>query len=77
MSPEDLRDLLRQRPFRPVQLTFSDGSQHVIPHPEMVLLTRSSVSIGKASDPESGIADRTSHFSLSHLVRVDPVMVGR
>lgn len=64
MSPIDLRNVLRRQPFSPMQLTFTDGSKHIIAHPEMAFLTRSTVSIGHASDPESGMQIR-HHISRS------------
>ena len=76
MRAEDLRNHLRSTPFQPVKLTFTDGSDRVVKYPEMVFLTRSTVTVGEASAPDSGVADEFTVYNLLHLVRIDPVPAG-
>ena len=46
MTLQTFREMLTRRPFRPVKLTLSSGQAYEIRHPEMALLTRSSILIG-------------------------------
>jgi len=71
MRAEDLRQLLDRRPFVPVRLHFSDGTMFDIRHPEMALLTRSTVEIGIPERVGERIADRVVYCTLLHIVRVE------
>ena len=75
MRPEQLRDLLRRRPFVPIRLHLSDGTTYDIRHPEQALLTRSTVEVGLEEQPGSGIADQVMYCSLLHIVRVENLPV--
>ncbi len=71
MRPEELRYLLDRKPFVPMRLHFTDGTTYDIRHPEMALLTRSTVEIGLPEDQASKIADRVVYCTLLHIVRVE------
>ena len=71
MRAEELRQLLDRRPFVPIRLYFTDGTTYDIRHPEMALLTRSTVEIGLPKDQASKIADRVVYCTLLHIVRVE------
>jgi len=71
MRPEELRTLLRRRPFVPIRIHLMDGTVYDVRHPEMALLTRSTVEIGVEKQEGNGIADDVDYCSLVHIVRVD------
>lgn len=74
MGPEQLRDLLRRQPFVPIRLYISDGTTYDIRHPEMALLTRTTIDVGIEEDePGSGIADSILDLSLGHVVKAERV----
>ncbi len=70
MRPEELRTLLRRRPFVPMRVHLTDGTTYDVRHPEMALLTRSTVEIGIEQEDGNGIADDVMYCSLVHIVRV-------
>ena len=45
MTPQGIRQLLKEQPFRPFRLIMSSGKEYVVRHPEMALLTRREVVI--------------------------------
>ena len=71
MRAEELRDLLGRRPFVPIRIYFTDGTAYDVKHPEMALLTRSTVEIGLEEKEGARIADRVVYCSLVHIVRVE------
>jgi hypothetical protein len=73
MRPEDLRDQLRRRPFRPLRLTLTDGRTYEVRHPELAMVGRSTVAIGLArpGDPESN-GDRLVTVPLVEVLRAEP-----
>jgi hypothetical protein len=71
MRPEKLEELLRRRPYVPIRLHLSDGTTFDIRHPEMALLTRSTVDIGVTEKEGTTIADRVVYCSLLHVVKVE------
>ena len=71
MRAEELRALLRRRPFVPIRVHLTGGTTYDIKHPEMAFLTRSTVEIGLEEQPGSGIAVQVMDCSLLHVVRVE------
>jgi len=71
MRPEELKALLRRQPFVPIRIYLTDGTTYDVRHPEMGLLTRSTVKIGFEKQVGSGIADDVVYCSLVHVVRVE------
>ncbi len=71
MRPEELRTLLRRQPFVPIRIHFTDGTAYEVRHPEMAMLTRSTIEIGVEEKQGSGIADSVVYCSLVQIVRVE------
>ena len=64
--------MLGRRPFQPVKLTLSSGQSFEICHPEMALLTRTSILIG-TEVAEDGIPAEFEIISLLHVASMEPV----
>lgn len=45
MRPDDLRELLRQQPFRPFRLYLLESTVYEVRHRDFALVTRSTVTI--------------------------------
>jgi hypothetical protein len=71
MRAEETRAQLSRRPFTPLRIHLTDGTTYDIRHPEMALLTRSSIEIGIEGQPGSLIADQVMYCSLLHVVRIE------
>jgi hypothetical protein len=71
MRPEELKALMRRRPFMPVRIYLTDGTTYDVQHPDMVIVLKSRVDIGVPADPSEDIAERVDHCSLLHVVRVE------
>ncbi len=46
MRPDDVLHLLRARPFQPFRISLSDGKQYEVRHPEIAIVSRSTVLVG-------------------------------
>ncbi len=46
MRPDDVLKLLRARPFQPFRISLSDGQEYEVRHPEMAIVSRSTVLVG-------------------------------
>jgi len=59
MNAEQVREHLREQPFRPFRLFMSDGSSYDILHPEFALVTRREITIalppGRGDLPERAV----------------------
>ena len=73
MSHEDLRDRLREHPFRPFRLVLTEGTVYEVRHPELFMLGKRSVVIGLTGDPAETVYDRTALVDLFHIVRLEPL----
>jgi hypothetical protein len=64
--------MLTRRPFQPVRLTLSSGQTFEIRHPEMALLTRTSILIG-IDLAEDGVPAEFKIVPLLHVTSIKPV----
>jgi hypothetical protein len=74
MRPEDVRQFLRQEPFRAFRVTLTDGRTYDVRHPELVALGRSSLVIGfpRPDDPLPAYDDYIV-VSLLHVMQLQPI----
>jgi len=75
VSPEDLSELLRTRPFQPFRLHLTDGSSFDVWHPEGAVPTRRILILGVGGDAATGVFDRAVQLTILHVVRVEPLEV--
>jgi hypothetical protein len=72
MRPDDLHQLLRERPFRPFHLHLSNGRTHEVRHPELVVVGRTTAIIGNpAPDFPQPTFDDYTIITLLHVNDVE------
>jgi hypothetical protein len=71
MTVQTFRDLLTARPFRPFRLVMSSGQTYEVRHPEMALLTRTSILVG-VDVADDGVPAEFKICSLLHVTAVEP-----
>lgn len=71
MRPEELRTRLRCQPSVPIRIHCRDETAYDVKHPEMAMLTRSTIEIGLEEQEGSGIVDNVVHCSLEQIGRVE------
>ncbi|MCI0357016.1 MAG: hypothetical protein L0211_00830 [Planctomycetaceae bacterium] len=72
MSPEELIELLEERPFMALRLHLADGRVREIRHPEMALVSETHVAIGVPRGDESKVAQRFTFCSIPNIIEVEP-----
>lgn len=72
MTVQTFREMLGRRPFQPVRLTLSSGQSFEIRHPEMALLTRTSILIG-VDVQDDGVPAEFKIISLLHVTAIEPL----
>ncbi len=72
MTVQTFREMLARRPFQPVKLVLSSGQAYEIRHPEMALLTRSSILIG-VDVADDGVPTEFKIVSLLHVTAIEPI----
>ena len=75
MTVQTFRELLAQRPFKPLRLVMSSGQTYEVRHPEMAWLTRTSILVG-VDDSEEGVPAEFKICSLLHVTAVEPLPSG-
>lgn len=73
MTPEDLRDELRQQPFEPFRLVMSDGEGYDIRHPDLLWVGKRTVYVGLTGEPSQTLFERAVKVDLLHIVRIVPL----
>ena len=72
MTVQTFREMLGRRPFQPVKLTLSSGHSYEVRHPEMAMLTRTSILIG-TDIAEDGVPGEFKIISLLHVTAIEPL----
>ena len=72
MTVQTFREMLSHRPFQPAKLTLSSGQSFKIRHPEMAILTRTSILIG-VDVAQDGVPTEFKIVSLLHVTSIEPV----
>lgn len=70
MLADDLRQLLRVRPFRPFRLVLSSGNSYLVPDAEWVLVTTFTTAVGVPG--EAGDGDRLVLLDNSSITEAQP-----
>ena len=75
MSPEELRDVLRQQPFQPFRLVMTDGTGYEIRHPDLLWVGLRTAFVGLTSQPGQTFYERSVQVNLLHILRVESLAV--
>lgn len=74
MSPADLLQALRRRPFEPFRIEASDGTAYEVRHPELVMVGKGALIIGiPAAGQPLPVYERAETVSLRHVVKLIPL----
>ncbi|MFO0929227.1 MAG: hypothetical protein U0736_19755 [Gemmataceae bacterium] len=74
MSPETLREMLRQQPFVPFRIHTTDGRTFDVRHPEMVLVMSRTVVVGIYDTQKNAtFPERSETIALIHIVSLEPL----
>lgn len=72
MTVQTFREMLARRPFQPVKITLSSGQSYEVRHPEMALLTRTSLLVG-TDVAEDGVPAEFKILSLLQVTAIEPI----
>jgi hypothetical protein len=72
MTPELLRDALRQQPFEPFRPVRRDGASYDIRHPDLLMVGQRTATVGLTGQPGQTFYERTVKVDLLHVVRIEP-----
>jgi hypothetical protein len=73
MTPEELRDELRQQPFQPFRLVMSDGEGYDIRHPDLLWIGKRTAYVGLTGQPGQTFFERAVKVDLLHVIRIVPL----
>jgi hypothetical protein len=73
MTPEELRDDLRQRPFEPFRLVMTDGEGYDIRHPDLLWVGQRTAYVGLTGQPGQTFFERAVKVDLLHIIRTVPL----
>jgi len=72
MRPDDVLQLLRARPFQPFRISLSDGQQYDVRHPDIAIVSRSTVLLGiPGPRGPDGPVERVVTCALVHITRME------
>lgn len=68
--PQDIRDRLREQPFRPLRLVLTTGQTYDIDHPDLLWVTQRDVHVGLPNKDDPTLPDQTTRVAILHLVEM-------
>jgi hypothetical protein len=71
--PQDIKERLREKPFRPFRIIADEGLRYDIRHPDLVLVGQHDVVIGHPGASDPAIYDRLVRVALVHVVALEEV----
>jgi hypothetical protein len=75
-APEDILDRLKRRPFVPLRI-ITTTEKHEIHHPELVLVGRRFIEIGKASRENPETFDSITQVAILHITALENITMPR
>jgi hypothetical protein len=74
MRPDDIVKALANKPFQPFRLCLTDGTIHEVRHPELVVVGRSTVFLGRPGPGEyKQVFEDYVWIALLHINRMEPI----
>ena len=70
VKPEQIRELLTAKDFKPFVIHLSDGAHYEITNHDMILVGRNDIHIGIGLD-QVGIAERFVRCAIMHITRIE------
>ncbi len=74
MTTTMVRDLLRQRPFRPFRVVMSSGEAYEVRHPEMAWVTKNDLFVG-VDVADDGLPADARICPLFHVTKLEPINI--
>ena len=71
MTPQRIKELLSQEPFRPFRIFLSDGSSHIVPHPEFAWVYGARMFIGSPTNGSPDAVGPLKELAILHVTRVE------
>ncbi|MBM3851958.1 MAG: hypothetical protein FJ399_02245 [Verrucomicrobia bacterium] len=69
--PEDIRELLNARPFKPFRVGLSDGREFVVPHPEFAWLIGGQLFVATPRRGRESNDYSIGRLSVLHITRLE------
>jgi len=73
MTPEELRDSARQKPFEPFRIVLTDGEGYDVRHPDLIMVGQRTAFVGLTGDPGQTFFERAVKVDLLHISRIEPL----
>jgi hypothetical protein len=77
MSPEELRESLRQKPFEPFRIVLTDGASYDVRHPDLLWVGQRAVYVGLTGQPGQTLFERAVKVDLLHVTQIIPLDVAK
>jgi hypothetical protein len=76
MTPEEIREHVRRRPFQPFRVHLVDGTSYVVGRPELILVTRTVVVTGEGAGDDE-VPRRIAYCDPDQITHLEPIPIRR
>jgi hypothetical protein len=74
-SPDDIKARVRVQPFVPFRIVTSAGQTFDVYHPDLVLVGRRDLIVGRASTEDAETYEQTTRLALMHVTALEDLPV--
>lgn len=71
--PQDIKERLTVRPFKPLRIIVSEGQHFDVYHPDLVFVGERDIQVGFPSSYDPRIYDRVTRVALVHIVALEEI----
>jgi hypothetical protein len=75
LTPKAIQARVRHQPFAPFRITTSAGQVFEVRHPELIMIGRRDLLLGRPSTENPTTYDQFIQIALMHVTTVEPVSV--
>lgn len=73
MRANDIQNVLKAQPFMPIRVHISDGSHHDVRHPEMLMVSKTVVSVAIYAKDDASLPESIIFCDPVHITRIEPL----
>lgn len=75
LTADDIRDRVRERPFRPLRIVTSSGETYDVLHPDLIMIGQHEITVGLLGSVPSTYYSRQARIALMHITALHDLPV--
>ena len=74
-TADDIQARVRVRPFVPLRIVTSAGQTFDVYHPDLIMIGRRDVMVGRASTDNAGVYEQATRLAIMHITALEDLAI--